>query len=255
MPKIDAGGDEKHVIYFTWPYNPLLIFWGKCTIPFLCVPLFCEIHTSINQLFPILIFYFVNTLHISKVLLISLYIYIHIITWFIFHLFSLVTTAWISNENKTCHLIVQTTLGHIIAQRAKASGKIRFVQLSATTANVSTVKETITAAANEQRMTKRKTILFIDEIHRFNKAQQVDIINDFSFNPLMYCAFAIELSDLSKPFKFARLKGFERLENSLTNGTYETFWKVKQLSEQTYHSPIFLPFKSFQRVLKGVVVQ
>ena len=35
----------------------------------------------------------------------------------------------------------------------------------------------------------------------------------------------------------------------------ERFWKVKQLSEQTYHSPIFLPFKSFQRVLKGVVVQ
>ena len=50
----------------------------------------------------------------------------------------------------------------------------------------------------------------------------------------MYSAFAIELSDLSKPFKFARLKGFERLENCLTKGTYEWFWKVKQLSEQTY---------------------
>ena len=76
-------------------------------------------------------------------------------------------------------------------------------------------------------------------------------------SPLMYSAFAIELSDLSKPFKFARLKGFERLENCPTKGTYmyERFWKVKQLSEQTYHSPIFLPFKSFQRVLKGVVVQ
>ena len=42
-------------------------------------------------------------------------------------------------------------------------------------------------------------------------------------NPLMYSAFAIELSDLSKPFKFARLKGFERLENCLTKGTYERF--------------------------------
>ena len=40
-------------------------------------------------------------------------------------------------------------------------------------------------------------------------------------NPLMYSAFAIELSDLSKPFKFARLKGFERLENCLTKGTFE----------------------------------
>ena len=42
-------------------------------------------------------------------------------------------------------------------------------------------------------------------------------------NPLMYSAFAIELSDLSKPFKFARLKGFDRLENCLTKGTYERF--------------------------------
>ena len=42
-------------------------------------------------------------------------------------------------------------------------------------------------------------------------------------NPLMYSAFAIELSDLSKPFMFARLKGFERLENCLTKGTYERF--------------------------------
>ena len=45
----------------------------------------------------------------------------------------------------------------------------------------------------------------------------------FHVNPLMYSAFAIELSDLSKPFKFARLKGFERLENCLTKGTYERF--------------------------------
>ena len=49
-----------------------------------------------------------------------------------------------------------------------------------------------------------------------------------SFNPhylTLLCTvhFAIELSDLSKPFKFARLKSFERLENCLTKGTYERF--------------------------------
>ena len=76
----------------------------------------------------------------------------------------------------------------------------------------------------------------------------------------MYSAFAIELSDLSKPFQFARLKSFERFENCLTKGTYERFWKVKQLSEQTYSTIaqffyLSNPFKSFQRVLKGVVVQ
>ena len=44
-----------------------------------------------------------------------------------------------------------------------------------------------------------------------------------TLNPLMYSAFAIELSDLSKPLKFARLKDFERLENCLTKGTCERF--------------------------------
>ena len=105
----------------------------------------------------------------------------------------------------------------------------------------------------------RKKNIWVGSIHW--PAAHASLLNDgiycasTSLNPLMYSAFAIELSDLSKPFKFARLKGFERLENCLIKGTYQRFWKVKQLSEQTYHSPIFLPFKSFQRVLKGVVVQ
>ena len=40
-------------------------------------------------------------------------------------------------------------------------------------------------------------------------AHRVDV--HYTINPLMYSAFAIELSDLSKPFKFARLKGFEKV--------------------------------------------
>ena len=74
-------------------------------------------------------------------------------------------------------------------------------------------------------------------------------------NPLMYSAFAIELSDLSKRFKFARLKGFERLENCLTKGTYGRFWKVKQLSEQThlYHRGIPQPnLSTFQILSNGI---
>ena len=54
------------------------------------------------------------------------------------------------------------------------------------------------------------TVHFIVSLH---------IMKQKYINPLMYSAFAIELSDLSKPFKFARLKGFERLENCLTKGT------------------------------------
>ena len=66
----------------------------------------------------------------------------------------------------------QTTLAHIIANNSKKHG-IRFVTLSATSAKTTDVRDVIKQAQNEKRFFKRKTILFIDEIHRFNKSQQV----------------------------------------------------------------------------------
>ncbi|XP_068614410.1 ATPase WRNIP1-like [Brachionichthys hirsutus] len=66
----------------------------------------------------------------------------------------------------------KTTLAHIIASTSKKKGTARFVSLSATSASVSDVREVIKQAQNELRLCKRKTILFIDEIHRFNKSQQ-----------------------------------------------------------------------------------
>jgi replication-associated recombination protein RarA len=67
----------------------------------------------------------------------------------------------------------QTSLAHIIANGAKKSGSSRFVTLSAAASGINDVKEVIKVAKNEQQMFKRKTILFMDEIHRFNKSQQV----------------------------------------------------------------------------------
>lgn len=69
--------------------------------------------------------------------------------------------------------LFQTTLAHIIASASKKNGTARFVTLSATSASTSEVREVIKQAQNELRLCKRKTILFIDEIHRFNKSQQV----------------------------------------------------------------------------------
>ncbi|XP_054452009.1 ATPase WRNIP1 [Anoplopoma fimbria] len=66
----------------------------------------------------------------------------------------------------------KTTLAHIIASTSKKKGTARFVSLSATSASTSDVREVIKQAQNELRLCKRKTILFIDEIHRFNKSQQ-----------------------------------------------------------------------------------
>ena len=70
-------------------------------------------------------------------------------------------------------IILQTTLARIVAQSCKESHNTRFVKLSATNSGVADVKETVKVARNEWKMLKRTTILFIDEIHRFNKLQQV----------------------------------------------------------------------------------
>ncbi|XP_020492012.2 ATPase WRNIP1 [Labrus bergylta] len=66
----------------------------------------------------------------------------------------------------------KTTLAHIISSTSKKKGTARFVTLSATNASVNDVREVIKQAQNELRLCKRKTILFVDEIHRFNKSQQ-----------------------------------------------------------------------------------
>lgn len=62
----------------------------------------------------------------------------------------------------------KTTLAGLIAD---ATSK-RFVPLSAVTAGVKDVRETVEGAREALRLHGRSTILFLDEIHRFNRAQQ-----------------------------------------------------------------------------------
>lgn len=62
----------------------------------------------------------------------------------------------------------KTTLARIIAKLTKAN----FVQFSAVTGNVADVRKIIEAAKDRKKIYGQKTILFVDEIHRFNKAQQ-----------------------------------------------------------------------------------
>ena len=62
----------------------------------------------------------------------------------------------------------KTTLARLMAQGTDA----RFESFSAVTEGVARVREIIGEARERQRATGRKTILFCDEIHRFNKAQQ-----------------------------------------------------------------------------------
>jgi putative ATPase len=62
----------------------------------------------------------------------------------------------------------KTTLARLLAGHTGAE----FVALSAVGGTVKQVREIIATAAEQRRAYRRRTILFIDEIHRFNKAQQ-----------------------------------------------------------------------------------
>ena len=61
----------------------------------------------------------------------------------------------------------KTTLARLIAQRSGAE----FIALSAVTAGVKDVRAAV-EAARQARAAGRRTVLFLDEVHRFNKAQQ-----------------------------------------------------------------------------------
>jgi putative ATPase len=62
----------------------------------------------------------------------------------------------------------KTTLARLIA----AESGVSFVSFSAVTEGVARVREVIAQAGERLRATGKRTILFCDEIHRFNKAQQ-----------------------------------------------------------------------------------
>jgi len=62
----------------------------------------------------------------------------------------------------------KTTLARVIA----ATTKCRFVAFSAVLQGVKDVREIVAKAQEERSYHGRRTVLFVDEIHRFNKAQQ-----------------------------------------------------------------------------------
>jgi putative ATPase len=62
----------------------------------------------------------------------------------------------------------KTTLAHLVASVSDR----RFVQLSAVTAGVKDVREVMDSARRDLDLYNRQTVLFLDEIHRFTKAQQ-----------------------------------------------------------------------------------
>jgi putative ATPase len=92
----------------------------------------------------------------------------------------------------------KTTLAQIIAEMTHAT----FVPLSGVESNVAEMRRVLAASANRMRTAGRITIVFIDEIHHFNKAQQdillpaveagtLRLIGATTYNPFFYVNSAL----------------------------------------------------------------
>ena len=92
----------------------------------------------------------------------------------------------------------KTTLARIIAEMTHA----KFIRISGVESNVAEMRRVIAAATNRLRTSGQKTILFIDEIHHFNKAQQDILLPDVeagnlrligatTYNPFFYVNSAL----------------------------------------------------------------
>lgn len=62
----------------------------------------------------------------------------------------------------------KTTLARLVARNANAG----FIALSAVMSGVKDIRQAVDKAKKEREMNRRRTVLFLDEVHRFNKAQQ-----------------------------------------------------------------------------------
>ena len=67
----------------------------------------------------------------------------------------------------------KTSIAHIVAESTRAV----FVEVSAIGGTVSDLRREIKAASDRQRAGGKRTILFVDEIHRFNRAQQDSLLH------------------------------------------------------------------------------
>lgn len=68
----------------------------------------------------------------------------------------------------------KTTLARLLASESRS----KFVQLNAVTSGVKDLREVLVAARDRLSVSAQKTLLFVDEIHRFNKSQQDVLLPD-----------------------------------------------------------------------------
>src|SRR5215217_173209 len=112
----------------------------------------------------------------------------------------------------------KTTLALIIAEMTHA----KFVRISGVESNVAEMRRVLAAATNRLHTSGRKTILFVDEIHHFNKGQQDILLPDVesgnlrligatTYNPFFYVNSALVSRSQVFQLEPLGLKELERL--------------------------------------------
>ena len=119
----------------------------------------------------------------------------------------------------------KTALANLIANYSHAT----FIQLNAVNSKVADLRDVIEKAKNRLKFQQQKTILFVDEIHRFNKAQQDALLPDVEAGIVILIGATTEnpyfsvnpaLISRSQVFEFTALNDTEStqiIENCLKN--------------------------------------
>ncbi|MDR1323618.1 MAG: replication-associated recombination protein A [Candidatus Margulisbacteria bacterium] len=111
----------------------------------------------------------------------------------------------------------KTALANLIARKTQAE----FIQLNAVNSKVADLREVIEKAKETLAYHKRRTILFLDEIHRFNKAQQDALLPDVESGVIILIGATTEnpyfsvnpaLISRSQVFEFKTLTAAESLQ-------------------------------------------
>jgi len=149
----------------------------------------------------------------------------------------------------------KTTLAKIIANSVKAE----FIQISAVASGVKEIRDIIEKAKYNKTSLELKTILFIDEIHRFNKAQQDSLLHSVEegtiiligattenpsfevISPLLSRCRIFTLYELSK-------EHFEKIIDSTLNKQY----KDKKIVFEDTDFLIYLSGGDARKLLNGI---
>jgi len=119
----------------------------------------------------------------------------------------------------------KTSLAELIALSTNAA----FIRLSGVTSTVADIRREIAMAKERRSNSGRRTVLFVDEIHRFNRAQQDSLLPDVesgvvrligatTFNPSFYVVYALMSRSLSfqlEPLSQDEIK--KLLNNAITD--------------------------------------